>query len=354
MAIVYIIEQGAFINKEGQRLLVKKNGKLIHAIHIFKLKQLILYGNISLTPPVISLLLRECIDTAFMSLHGKYLGRLQPPEGKNIILRQLQYAAFQHESLIVETARAIVRGKLLNQRNVLMRIQRNRKGLNLQEEILGLKRLIDKANTAQSLDTVRGYEGKGSALYFKGFSNGFLGKDITFTTRQRRPPKDPVNAILSLGYTLLYNTLLATVYLVGLDPYLGALHAVDYGRPSLSLDLMEEWRPIIVDTLVLSVFNLKSLTAEDFNTKDKLYSDESTESKKMKNQSLESADLPVCLTETGFRKFLIQFERKMAQKVRYHLTGKEISYRDCIQEQVRHFARYIKGDDKEYVPMPYR
>jgi len=348
MSVAYLIEQGSILSKEGQRLLVKKQGTLLHTIHGFKLEQVVIFGNVSLTPVVISFLLKNGIDTAFMTSRGKYLGRLQSPEGKNILLRQVQYRRLQEEPFILETARAIVKGKLANQRGVLLRINRTRTGINLEEMIYGIKKLMEKADEAASLETLRGYEGKGSALFFKGFSAGFIDEGITFTERIRRPPTDPVNCLLSLGYTLLFNCFLATLSMAGLDPYLGSLHAVDYGRPSLALDLMEEWRPVIVDTLVLSVFNLKAVTEDDFTTR-VVEDDDAVPLTEVEDPP--SPRKALYLTDSGLRKFLTQYERKMSQTITYPPTGQEISYRDCIREQARHFVRYLKGEERQYTPV---
>ncbi|MDQ7838005.1 MAG: CRISPR-associated endonuclease Cas1 [Thermodesulfobacteriota bacterium] len=352
MSVVYLMEQGAVVSKEGQRLLVKKKGQLLHTIHSFKLDQLVLFGSISLTPSVVAHLLQNGVDTAFMTIHGRYLGRLQPPEGKNILLRQAQYRRFADESFVLETARSIVRGKLANQRTVLMRLNRNREELKLEEMVFGLKKIMDKTSECSGVEGLRGYEGSGTATYFKGFSQGFLADGIQFTARVRRPPTNPVNALLSLGYTFLFNVVLAAVQMVGLEPYLGSLHTVDYGRPSLPLDLMEEWRPIIIDSLVLSVFNLETITEKDFTTERRALDDEVLpEGESCDKNGASGAGIPVYLTDSGFRKFLTQFERKMAQTVSFHLTGQELSYRDCIREQVRHFVRYVKGEDKAYIPI---
>jgi CRISPR-associated protein Cas1 len=264
MSIVYLMEQNATVSKEGGRLLIKKEGAVSHSIHLFKLEQIVLFGNIFLTPAAIRYLLKEGIDTAFMTRQGRYLGRLQSALGKNIVLRREQFRKMEDDGFCLKTAKAVIKGKLSNLRTVLMRLNRQRENLELDNEILSLRNLIPKVDEAGSLDTLRGYEGKGSAVYFEGFSKGFLAEDFKFPGRVRRPPTDPINALLSLGYTLLMNQVIAAVGLIGFDPYFGSLHSVDYGRPSLALDLMEEWRPIIVDTLVLSVFNLKALTPSDF------------------------------------------------------------------------------------------
>lgn len=360
-----MIEQNTTVSKEGGRLLIKKEGVVTNTIHLFKLEQVVLFGNIFLTPAAIRYLLKEGIDTAFMTRQGRYIGRLQSALGKNIVLRREQFRKMEDEAFCLKTAKAIVKGKLSNLRSVLMRLNRQREGVNLNNEILALRNLTSRIDEASSLETLRGYEGRGSSVYFGGFSKGFIAEGLEFPGRVRRPPTDPINALLSLGYTLLLNQVIAAVSLVGFDPYFGSLHSIDYGRPSLALDLMEEWRPIIVDTLVLSVFNLKALTPLDFEERKAVL----TEKKPTDTANLERGpqeDLTellgdeekersaVLLTETGFRKFITQYERKMGQKVQYHLTGDQLSYRDCIREQVRHFARYLKGEEAEYQPMPLR
>nr|HID58696.1 CRISPR-associated endonuclease Cas1 [Desulfobacterales bacterium] len=333
MTVAYVLEQGSSIKLEGERLIVQKGKSVLHALHLFKLDQLVVFGNVSITPPAIKRLLSDKIDTVFMSRNGHYQGRLQPPWSKNITLRCEQFEKLRNEEFCLKAATEIVRGKVGNMRAILLRLNRNREDLELDDHVLQLKLLMKKIAGAESIDSVRGFEGRASALYFDGFSRGFIAEGVHFEKRMRRPPKDPVNALLSLGYMLLFNVVMSAVSLVGFDPYLGSLHALDYGRPSLVLDLMEEWRSVIVDSLVLGVFNLKSLTLDDFTR---------------------GQDLPVKLTDTGFRKFIIQFERKLNQKITHHLTGQQLSYRDCIREQVRHFARVIRGEEDRYQPMILR
>lgn len=342
-----MIEQNTTVSKEAGRLIIKKEGAVSQTIHLFKLEQVVLFGNIFLTTSAIRYLLQEGIDTAFMTKRGKYLGRLQSALGKNIVLRQEQFRKMEDHNFSLKTAKAIVRGKLTNLRAVLMRLNRTRENIELDNHILSIRNLISKIDEVDNMDSLRGYEGRATALYFEGFSKGFLAEEFEFKGRVRRPPTDPVNALLSLGYTLLLNQVIAGVNLVGLDPYFGTLHSVDYGRPSLALDLMEEWRPIIIDTLVLSVLNLRALTPSDFDEgpMEELDSEGTEEVTKR---------IPIILTEAGFRKFITQYERKMGEKVQYHLTKEQLTYRDCIREQVRHFARYLRGEEKEYQPMPLR
>lgn len=362
MAIAYILEQNATVRVEGERLLVKKDDTVLHTLHLFKLDQLVVFGNVMLTPAAIRVLLQHGIDTVFMSLNGRYRGRLQPPHSKNITLRCEQFRQLSDPQFGLKTAQALVNGKISNLRTVLLRLNRSRTGLGLEDHLLGLKQLADKAAAARDLEGLRGIEGRGAVLYFQGFAKGFRAEGIEFSKRVRRPPTDPVNALLSLGYTLLFHNMLAAVSLVGFDPYLGCLHTMEYGRPSLALDLMEEWRPVIIDTLVLSVFNLKTLTREDFVISDSpdlegdaeaLDADPPDESNP---ESLPGAPdrLPVRLTDTGFRKFITQFERKMQQRIKYHLSNQQLTQRDCLREQVRHFARYVRGEEDRYQPLLLR
>ncbi|MGV8073754.1 MAG: CRISPR-associated endonuclease Cas1 [Syntrophobacteraceae bacterium] len=362
MSVAYVLEQNAVVSREGERLLIKKERTILHTLHLFKIEQLVLFGSVSITPAAISCLLQNGIDTVFMSKNGKYKGRLQPAFGKNITIRCEQFKKLNDDTFRLDTARRLVEGKLANMRALLLRLNRSREKLALDDRILGLKQIALKAAEAEDLSSLMGFEGRGAVLYFDGFSKGFLGDGFRFERRTRRPPTDPVNALLSLGYAFLYNNVTAAVNLVGFDPYLGCLHSVEYGRPSLPLDLMEEWRSVIVDSLVLSVFNMKTITADDFLCgADAGEVEEEAEDIMDDPAQSDSAPadspaqlLPVRLTDAGFRKFLAQFERKMAEKVKFHIGGQHYSYRDCIREQIRHFARYIRGEDKAYQPFSLR
>jgi CRISP-associated protein Cas1 len=367
MSVAYIMEQNATVGLESERLVVRKDKTLLHSLHLFKLSQLVLFGNVFLTPAAISALLGSGIDTIFMSANGRYRGRLQPPLSKNITLRCDQFTKMQDPAFRLDAARCIVSGKISNCRTVLLRLNRNREGLGLEDHILSLRQLSQKAAESDDMDELRGFEGRSAVLYFEGFSKGFLAEGVRFEKRVRRPPTDPVNALLSLGYTFLFNAEMAAVSLVGLDPYLGCLHAVEYGRPSLPLDLMEEWRPLLVDSLVLSLFNLRTLTPGDFEqgppgeeeareSEEDGIADEArlADGRTGRGDSGRPAALPVKLTDAGFRKFITHFERKIGEKIQYPSTSQQLSYRDCIREQARHFARCVRGEETRYRPVAVR
>ncbi len=261
--IVYIKTQGARIVKEGRHLLVKKGDGIYNTLFTYKLKQLLLFGNIEITHSALCQLMRYNIDTVFLTRYGRYLGRLEPPESKNVFLHKKQYLLLDKPQFSLNIARSIVAGKLSNMATLLLRIKRTRKQFFAGDLAQNIQKLLPKLAKADNIDSVRGYEGRGSAIFFKGFPYGFI-ENTDFRKRVRRPPTDPVNSVLSLLYTFLMNRVYAAVRIAGLNPYPGFLHSIDYGRYSLVLDLMEEFRTIVADTLTLSLFNLKILQKDDF------------------------------------------------------------------------------------------
>ncbi len=200
-----------------------------------------------------------------LTQHGRYLGRLAAPESKNVFLHKRQYQLLDDSTFSLKLAKSIVTGKLANMATLLLRVKRSRTLPEAGVKARQIQDLLTGVEKADTVDSVRGYEGRASAIYFSAFAMGFT-EHVSFTKRVRRPPTDPVNAVLSLLYTFLMNRVYAAVRIAGLDPYPGFLHTIDYGRYSLVLDLMEEFRSIIVDTLVFSLFNLKILQSSNFRT----------------------------------------------------------------------------------------
>jgi CRISPR-associated protein Cas1 len=193
--------------------------------------------------------------------------------------------------------------------------------------------MAERTQEMETLDQVRGCEGRAAAIYFGVFGNLLKNPDFNFTDRNRRPPLDPVNVLLSLGYTLLANAVETAVQVVGLDPYLGALHEVAYGRPSLVCDLMEEYRSVIVDPMVVASVNRRSFTLEDFESGD---------------------GEPVRFKRAAMRWFLDLFERRVRGTILYPPRGQRVTYRQVIEEQVRLVARYFLGTEPSYAPFLIR
>lgn len=381
--VVYIRTQGAKIVREGRHLLVRKGGDIHHTLFTYKLRQLVLFGNVEITHSAFVHLMRYNVDTVFMSRTGRYLGRIAPPESKNVYLHKRQYALLDDEAFGLRLARCIVAGKLSNMATFLLRIRRSRGDALAGQKASEIQRLMPLLESADQINSIRGYEGRGSALYFEALPRGFIG-NLGFSRRVRRPPTDPVNSVLSLLYTFLMNRVYAAVRVAALDPYPGYLHAIDYGRFSLVLDLMEEFRVIIADSLALSLFNLRILKEEDFFTqkpgderpeesnaapqpdvsKDPMGLISGSEmdeeifdlpEQRMEEQAThilaQTGKHPVRLTDEAFRRVIEAFEKKMTTSFYHPLAGRSLTYGEAVLYQAAHYRKVIEGEVQVYQPV---
>jgi CRISPR-associated protein Cas1 len=341
MSILYLVDQGAYVRKSGNRLIVEKGGKTVQWLHSFDLEQVLVFGGIQLSSGAINHFLSEGIDTVFLSTYGRYRGRLVAHFGKNIELRRLQFRKMDNPDYILERARSFVAGKLQNYRILLRRHNRSLSNEDVEGATHRIRVIVGQLSGATTVDEAMGFEGKGSYYYFRGLSKVIRNTEFTFEKRTRRPPRDPMNALLSFGYTLLANTVHSAVNVAGLDPYLGCLHASDYGRPSLVLDLMEEWRPVLVDTVVLRCINRNIITLKDFHFQPEVELPPDGEER----EELTKADFPVLLIHNGLKKFIQQYEQQLKEKVFYPRAGARLSYKSIILEQVRLLVRDMKGEE---------
>lgn len=336
MPALYLTEQGATLRKQGDTFVVTKDNATLQAIPAVKVEQVVVFGNVSLTTPVINHLLQAGIDCVFCSSEGKYHGRLISTESSFGQLRLNQMVAVTTPGKRLEVAQEIVKGKLANQRTMLMRYHRSflDRGIeppaSLQRGADVLQGFLEDASRCGDVGQLLGIEGAAGVAYYSAFK-ALLQQDLGFNARQRRPPPDPVNSLLSFGYTLLTYNMQSAIRIVGLDPFLGFLHAVEYSRPSLALDLMEEFRAIVVDSIVLRAINTRALKAEDFRRS-------------------EEDPGAVLLTQDGIKKFIKFFEERMETKIAHPLTKQQATYRRCLELQVRQLARVLRGDTPAYKP----
>ena len=380
--IVYINTQGARIVREGRHLIVKKENDTYHTLFTYKLEQLIIMGNVIITPQALKLLLRENIDTVFMRMDGRYVGRLAGGEQKNVFLRKRQFALTDDAHFCLTTAQSIVGGKMANMATVLQRIQRTRDCRHAGDAADTIRRMIRRLPEAETVDSVRGMEGAASAQYFGGLRYG-LDNDHGFRKRVRRPPTDPVNSVLSLLYTFITNRAYSAVRIAGLDPYPGTLHTLEYGRHSLPLDLVEEFRSMIADTLTLSLFNLGILKDVDFyqiepppvpefdDSDDQIAiacNDpigqmtvvEEEDVFDMPEQSSASDDqetgtgegkLAIRAHPPAFARIIKAFEKKMITEFYHPIAQKQMTYAEAIIFQARQLRRVIEGESLRYQPL---
>ncbi|MCI0694103.1 CRISPR-associated endonuclease Cas1 [candidate division KSB1 bacterium] len=326
MAILYLTEQGSTVNLTAGRIIVRKGDKLLHELPVFKLEQIVAYGNVHLTPAVIAHCLRSGIEVAFLSSPGKYRGRLQPEFTKNSVVRQQQYKRAADPQFCLKTAATIVAGKV---RNMAAMIKQQRRLRGDGRSPLGeVEKTMAKIQSARTIDQLNGHEGAASAAYFKTF-RAALKNDWGFEARQYHPPKDPVNGLLSLGYTLLYNDVYGAVNVVGLDPYMGFFHQPRHGHACLASDLMEEHRCVLVDRLVLSALNLQTIKPTDFEAQ---------------------ADGRITLKPEALKRFFGLYAQAINEQTHYPYTGIQTTYRQVIELQVRHFARVLTGEEPIYHP----
>lgn len=335
MRTLYLAHEGAVLRREGERLRALAKGELLSDTPIHGLRQLVLVGSVTLTPAAIDLLVRNGVDTVFLSHRGRYRGRLVGVGSTHIHLRLAQYGMHTDPARSLDVARAIVAGKLGNQRALILRHAR-RHGTT---DRLGAARralafLRTRLDAAHDFDALRGVEGAGAAAYFRAFGDLVRAPGFTFPGRNRRPPMDPINALLSFGYTLLANVVEAAVHVVGLDPFLGTLHAATTARPSLVCDLMEELRAPVVDALVLAALNRRAIKPEDFE--DTL------------------PDEPVVVPRETVRWFVTLFERHLERGAHYEPYGKRLTWRDIAEQQARRYARTVLGDAPTYEPLTTR
>jgi CRISP-associated protein Cas1 len=341
MAVIYVTDQGATVHKTGQRLVVSKQGKQLHSVPWFHVEQVVLFGNVQLSPQVRTFLLDESIDTVFLSTAGKFRGRLWSGEGKNVELRRTQFRCYEDQAFVVELARRLVRGKLQNCRTLLRRHQRTARDAAVESALARIRSCLGRLEMAETVDEIRGYEGAAAAAYFGCFGKLLTQPGFTFSVRNRRPPRDPVNALLSFGYTLLLGTITAAVQTVGLDPYLGSLHATSNGKPSLVLDLMEEFRPLLVDAVVLRAINKRQILPSDFLHREDVALPDGVAGEEAPARD----EYPVLLRPESIRTWILTYEAALRNRVSYVRLGLNMSWRQVCLEQARLLARHVEGDE---------
>jgi CRISP-associated protein Cas1 len=319
MATLFITEQGATLRKEANRLVVERDDVRLLEVHDFKVERVVVFGNVQLTSQAMAFLVERGIDTTFLSLHGKLKARLVPLESKNSLLRVHQYERTQDQAFALSIAKAIVTAKITNCVDLLKRHQRNHEGSNFGLQLSQLAFLTEEASARGSIDSLRGIEGQAAAVYFTAFAKA-LRRQLQFTRRTRRPPRDPVNALLSFGYTLLYGEAIASLSSAGFDSYLGFYHLLRYGRCSLALDLMEEFRPLIVDRLVLKIINLEVVKPDDFET---------------------DPNTGVNLKDGARKRFFREYETVMSDQFTNRVAGEQTSLRRALYQQTFALQRAV-------------
>jgi len=290
MPHLYVTRQGASLHKRGDRVEVRDEGVTLFSAPLRRLDGIVLVGNVQASTQILRHLAESSVPLFLMTYGGRLVARLVPPLGRNVFLRVRQVHLSQDSTFVLETARAIVRTKIGGELALLESHRSNHPVEGFEEARRRLRELALAADECRSPDEARGIEGTAARTYYRILRN-LVRDEMEFQTRTRRPPTDPVNALLSLGYVLVGSRLASLLEAVGLDPFIGFLHDLQYGRPSLGQDFLEEFRAPCVDRFTLALLNRRQVRLEDFETHPETGA--------------------VQLTQEGSRRYFTAFERYM-------------------------------------------
>lgn len=267
---LYVMTQGAYLKKEGETVCVRIEGETKLRVPIITISSIVCFGNIFISPPLMGYCTKNGVTISFLSIYGRFVARVQGPVAGNVLLRKEQYRISDNPDRSSDIARSCVLAKISNCRTLIMKAARDHsetidKG-NAKEVAEKLKKNMEELSVEKRLENIRGIEGDSAKIYFSFFDRCIIAQkeDFFFRERNRRPPIDRVNALLSFVYTMLYHDIRSALETCGLDPAVGFLHRDRPGRMSLALDMMEEFRPFFADRLVLSLVNLQRCRVKIF------------------------------------------------------------------------------------------
>jgi CRISPR-associated protein Cas1 len=343
---LYLNTPGYRVGCKDEVLTVKDKDKLIDEVRMRDVSHVALFGNVQISTQAIQSLCEQEVPVTYFSMGGWFYGITRGHAMKNVFLRMEQFRLAREEKTCLALARQFVHGKIRNHRTLLMRNH-----LEPPEGIIGkLKRASEDALMANSIEELLGIEGAAASQYFQQFGGMVKVEDdlpglglsventkqrmfnFNFNHRNRRPPTDPVNAMLSLAYSMLAKDCTLAALAVGFDPYLGFYHQPRFGRPALGLDLMEEFRPLIAESTVLNCINNRVVTDKDFV----------------------KAGQAVNLTAPGRKRFFQTYEQRMSSLITHPLFDYKVSYRRALELQARLLAKTLTGEINEYIPLMTR
>lgn len=327
MSVLYIKEQGASLRKCGQRLKVEKGGKTLVEVLVEQVDTIAIIGNVQVTMQALHMLLERGIDVSYFSYSGKYLGHAAAEFSKNIFLRFSQYELYQDVERRIQLAKLIVRNKIRNQIAVLSAYRWDGIDYDWKKDQKSLEEILEKLEGKETSNEIMGIEGICSNVYFNAYGKMFR-SNCRFQGRSKRPPRDPVNVIISLGYTFLTREVSSCLEAESFEMYLGFLHGIRYGRKSLPLDIVEEFRQPVIDRFTLKMFNKRILNEFDFETNGE----------------------GIILNGEGFKKFCQEYERWMTRK---ESNKGDCSFRSILKRQAARLKQAVLKKEL-YKPFDWR
>ena len=336
---LYVSSQGSYLHKEGETVVVEREGDKVLQLPIHAIGDIVCFGNVLCSPFLLGFCAERDIAVSFLSEYGRFLASVRGPVSGNVLLRRQQYRMADEPATTRAIAENIVSGKLVNTRVVMNRAVRDHGGKIDSEAVhrasSAIDRIIDDLPRAADTDALRGLEGMAAAEYFAVFNELIVDQkdDFVFGERNRRPPLDPVNSLLSFIYTLLAHDVRSALETVGLDPAVGFLHRDRPGRPGLALDLMEEFRPAIADRLVLSLINRRQVAPAGFRR----------------------AESGAIVMDDATRKaVLVEYQSRKQDEVSHPYLDEKVPVGLLFFVQATLMARYIRGDIDGYPPFFWR
>ena len=327
---LYVTTPEAYLSKDGLNVVVSVKQNEIFRIPIHNIEQIVTFGYMGASPGIMKLCADNNVSLTFLSPQGRYISRSQGPTKGNVLLRKAQYKDSDEPNFSLHLCKLFIAGKIQNYRNVLRRFIRdngnNETIANAAEHLFRCKRRVINADT---IDSVRGIEGEAATEYFGVFSHLILNQkeSFVFEGRNRRPPKDAVNAMLSFVYTLICNDMTSALETVGLDPYVGFMHTLRPGRASLALDMMEELRAYLGDRLVLSLINRRQITIKNF---------------------IKQGDEGIIMTDSGRKTILSAWQNRKKEQIAHPYLNEKVSIGLLPYIQSMLLARFIRKDIDDY------
>lgn len=336
---LYVTSQGAYLSREGDTVLVRVGQETKLRVPIHTLGGIVCFGQVSCSPPLMYLCGERNVTLSFLSEYGRFWARVQGPVSGNVLLRREQYRRADDEWASAEIACAVVLAKISNSRTVLLRALRDHPDIpgasSLQAAAQDLSRIADGLKQPAPLERVRGREGESARAYFGAFDHLITSQkdDFFFRERSRRPPLDNMNALLSFVYMLLAHDVTSALEGVGLDPAVGFLHRDRPGRPSLALDLMEEFRPYIADRLVLSLVNRQQIKAKGFKT---------------------SETGAVMMDDDTRKEVLMAYQKRKQEEIQHPFLNEKVAVGLLPHAQAMLLSRFLRGDLDGYPPFIWK
>ena len=336
---VYVNNPDRYLSLDGENLVISQEGDEIGRVPLHNIERIITFGHAGASPALMGKCAKTGIELVFMSRNGHFIARVEGEVRGNVLLRRQQYRYADDKQKSLDIAKNIISAKLFNSRWVLERMVRDH-GARIDTELFGrksefLKNSINQAREACDIDTLRGIEGEAASVYFSVLNDMILQQkeDFYFNTRNKRPPLDNVNALLSFSYSLATSMCTSALESVGLDPYVGFMHTDRPGRRSLALDMVEEFRSVLCDRFVLTAINKRIVNNGDF---------------------IKREDGAVILTEDGRKSFFGAWQKRKYEELKHPFLEEKVEWGMLPYVQAMLLARYIRGDLDCYPPFMWK